>query len=245
MFCAYVPFVTLFFPLAITPLIVVLVGGASSTTIPSDISSILVITAAGYLRNTRQMETQLIHCLPLSLKVSTSWPASPLVSPAAQEDVVGPDHWEGQQLVQATAGDSRLHCGKTLHVPQYKLSACQPLLVGLTVAPEGLNPPGQLRVLGQVFRNVDVISAPPLRHPYKTKTLPVEWKSNASQQTWRYASWVSLNPVYQPSYDRQHQAKRFASCPRVQLVLSGYFVSNSQLKLPGLLQDPTDPNNSR
>lgn len=34
-----------------------------------------------------------------------------------------------------------------------------------------------------------------------------------------------MHPVYQPSYDRQHQAKQFASCPRVQLVLSGYFAS--------------------
>lgn len=234
MFCAYLPFVTLFFPLAITPPIVVLIKGASSTTIPSDISWILVVTAAGYLKNTRQKETWLTNSLPLSLKVSTSWAASLLVSPAAQEDVVSPDHWERQQLVQVSAGDPRLHRGKTLNVPQYELSSCQPLLVGLTVAPEGLHPPGQLRVLGEVFRNVGVISAPPLRHPYKTKTLPVEWKYSENHHTWRNASWVSLNLVYKPSYNRQHQAKQFASwllCP-----------SNSQLKLPGsLLKDPTDP----
>lgn len=51
MFYAYLPFETPLFPLAITPSIVVLAGGASSTTIPWDISWILAITAAGYLRN--------------------------------------------------------------------------------------------------------------------------------------------------------------------------------------------------
>lgn len=128
------------------------------------------------VRRTRWMETQLTQYLHLSLKLSTPQAASQPVSPASQEDVVGPDHWEGQQLVQATAGHPGFHRGETLHVPQDELSPGQPLLVGLTVALEGLHPPGHLRVLGQVLWNVDVISAPPLRHPCKNKTLPVEWK---------------------------------------------------------------------
>lgn len=65
--------------------------------------------------------------------------------------MVGPDHGEGQQPVQTAAGDAGLHGGETLHVPQDELSPGQPLFIGLTVAPEGLHPPGQLRVLGQVL----------------------------------------------------------------------------------------------
>lgn len=176
MFWAYLPFVTPLLPLAITPPIVVLVGGASSTTIPSDISWILAITAGGYLWETHVewRLSWLTVCTSAWRSALLSQPASQPVSPAAQEDVVGPDHWEGQQLVQATAGDSGFHHRETLHVPQYELSPGQPLLVGLTVAPKGLHPLGHLRVLGQVLWNVDVISAPPLRHPYKTKMLPVE-----------------------------------------------------------------------
>ena len=55
--------------------------------------------------------------------------------PAAQENVIGPHHGQGQQPVQTAAGDSRLHSGESLHVPQDELSPSQPLFPGLTVAP--------------------------------------------------------------------------------------------------------------
>lgn len=76
---------------------------------------------------------------------------APCVLPAAQENVIGPRHGQRQQSVQAVAGDSGLHGWKSLHIPQDELSPSQPLLVGLTVAPEGVDPLGQLRILDQVL----------------------------------------------------------------------------------------------
>lgn len=90
------------------------------------------------------------------------------VLPAAEENVIGPYHGQRQQPVQAVAGDSCLHSRKSLHIPQDELPPSKPLFVGLTVAPEGVDPLGQLRVLGQVFWN-DVLSAPLPRHPCKNK----------------------------------------------------------------------------
>lgn len=64
-------------------------------------------------------------------------------------------------------------------------------------------------------------SPPFLQNQNVTGWVKMQWKCNECHHTMN----PCLNPVYQPSYDRQHQAKQFASCPRVQLVLSGYFVS--------------------
>lgn len=71
--------------------------------------------------------------------------------PAPKENVIGPDHGQRQQPVQTVAGNSRLHRGESLHISQDELSPSKPLFVSLTVAPESVDPLGQLRVLGQVF----------------------------------------------------------------------------------------------
>lgn len=65
--------------------------------------------------------------------------------------MVGPDHGQGQQPVQTAAGSPGLHGGESLHVPEDELSPGRPLLVALTAASEGVDPPGQLRVLDQVL----------------------------------------------------------------------------------------------
>lgn len=49
--------------------------------------------------------------------------------------MIGPHRGQRQQPVQTAAGDSRLHSGESLHVPQDELSPSQPLFSGLTVAP--------------------------------------------------------------------------------------------------------------
>lgn len=88
------------------------------------------------------------------------------VPPAAQKDVVGPDHGQGQQAVQAGAVGSGLRGGDPLplHVPQDELPPRGPLLAGLTEAPQRVHPPRQMRVLLQVLRD-RVVSAPLRRHP--------------------------------------------------------------------------------
>lgn len=85
-------------------------------------------------------------------------------SPAAQEHVIGPDHGQRQQAVQAAAGGSRLHSREALHISQDKLSPGAPLFAGFAVAPEGVNPLGQMRILGQIFGNSVFIASLP-RHP--------------------------------------------------------------------------------
>lgn len=71
--------------------------------------------------------------------------------PAAEENVIGPDHGEREQPVQTAAGNFWLHCGESLHVSQDELPPSEPLFVALTVAPESVDPLGQLRVLAQVL----------------------------------------------------------------------------------------------
>lgn len=65
--------------------------------------------------------------------------------------MIGPDHGQREQPVQTAAGHSWLHCGESLHVSEDELSPSKPLFVALTVAPESVNPLGQLRVLAQVL----------------------------------------------------------------------------------------------
>lgn len=86
------------------------------------------------------------------------------VLPAAQENVISPDHGQREQPVQAAAGDSWLHCRESLHVPKDELSPSDPLLVAFTVASECFHPLGQLRILAQVLCN-HVLSATLPRHP--------------------------------------------------------------------------------
>lgn len=67
--------------------------------------------------------------------------------------MVGPHHGQREQLVQAAAGDSGLHRGESLHVPEEELPPSSPLLVALAVGPERVDPLGQPGVLVQVLRN--------------------------------------------------------------------------------------------
>lgn len=72
--------------------------------------------------------------------------------PAAKENVISPHHGQREQPVQtAAAADPWPHCGESLHVSQDELSPGTPLFVGLTIAPECVDPLGQLRVLVQVI----------------------------------------------------------------------------------------------
>lgn len=94
--------------------------------------------------------------------------SSDCVSPAAQEHVIGPYHGQRQQPVQTVTGRSWLHGREVLQISQDKLSPGTPLFAGFAVAPEGVNPLGQLRVLGQIFGN-NVFIAPLPRHPCNYK----------------------------------------------------------------------------
>lgn len=84
--------------------------------------------------------------------------------------MIGPHRGQRQQPVQAAAaaGRSWLHSGEVLHVSQDELSPGAPLFAGFAVAPQRVNPAGQLRVLGQIFGN-GVLVAPLPRHPCNHK----------------------------------------------------------------------------
>lgn len=99
-------------------------------------------------RDQRQVDSAPSHLDPCCLELILP---RQRVSPAAEENVIGPHHGQGQQPVQAVAGDSLLHGGERLHVPQDELPPSNPVFVGLTVAPEGLDPLSQLRVLVKVL----------------------------------------------------------------------------------------------
>lgn len=90
--------------------------------------------------------------------------------PATEENVIGPDHRQREQPVHTAVGDSWLYCGKSLYVSKDELSPSKPLFVALAVAPERVDPLGQLRVLAQVLRNY-IFSAPLLCHPCNNKRL--------------------------------------------------------------------------
>lgn len=89
-------------------------------------------------------------------------------SPAPEEDVVGPGHGEGDELLQRPAAAPALGVGSVLRVSggsaaggrqvpgvaEQKLPAVAPVFVSLAVAAQRLHPGGHSRVLAQVLRHL-------------------------------------------------------------------------------------------
>lgn len=85
--------------------------------------------------------------------------------PAAEEDVVGPHHWEGEQVVQ-------LRVFKVIQVPQDELPPGLPVLVALPVASVVLHLLGHSSVLLDKILNVQGRHLA-LPRPRQQKRLPV------------------------------------------------------------------------
>ncbi len=130
-------------------------------------------------------------CMPYLCLVGSSILLCHCDLPAAEKNVIGPYRGQGEEPVQAAAGDSWLHCGERLHVPQDELSPSKPLLIGLMIAPERIDPLGQLRVLAKVFRN-NVLSTPLPRHPCNNKHRLQQQKTLLCVARWLTVSGLNL-----------------------------------------------------
>lgn len=90
-------------------------------------------------------------------------PAAPLRSPAPQEDMVGPGHGEGDELLELPTAASALRVGRGFPgrrgnqvsgIAEQELTAVAPVFVRLALAAQRLRPGSYSRVLAQVLGHV-------------------------------------------------------------------------------------------